>query len=300
MRFEADAIERLDKFLARMLPQHSRTKIKKLLDEEGATVNGASRLPAFKLQPGDVVEVGEIPTTPPHDDDPVPMELDVLFEDEEVLVLNKPRGLAVHPAPSQKAPTLVNGLLARPHGLSRAAGGWRPGIVHRLDKDTTGLMVVAKNDVAHFALAKQFSSKTAERRYAAVVRGDLQRERLTVDAPIGRSPNSPIKMAVVADGKPAVTHVKRLGRCDSGTVVACRLETGRTHQIRVHLAGIGHSVLGDHLYAPPEFQSCPMQLHAALLAFDHPASGERIVFFAPPPEDFLGSAFLSRADLEVW
>lgn len=296
MRFEADAEERLDRFLARVMPQHSRTRLKKVVEEGGVLVDGVVRLPAHKLAPGMVVEIGEVPPTPPHDAEPFAMELQVLHEDDWLLVINKPRGLAVHPTRTQKAPTLVNALLARPHSLSTAGGGYRPGIVHRLDKETTGLIVVAKTDGAHVLLAKQFADKSAERRYVAVVKGCPTEERFTVNAPIGRDPHSPIKMAILAEGKDAVTHVRRLRRLDEGALVACRLETGRTHQIRVHLAAAGHPVLGDHLYAPREYRNGSMQLHAALLRFSHPATGETLSFFTPAPADFLAPDF-AEADL---
>ncbi|MCW5942887.1 MAG: RluA family pseudouridine synthase [Fimbriimonadaceae bacterium] len=299
MRFEADAAERLDKFLARVLPQHSRTRLKKVIEEGGVLVDGVVRLPAHKLDAGMVVEIGEVPPTPPHDAEPFAMDLRVLYEDDFLLVIDKPRGLAVHPTRSQKAPTLVNALLARPHSLSTAGGGYRPGIVHRLDKETTGLIVVAKTDGAHVLLAKQFAAKTAERRYVAAVKGCPAEERFTVNAPIGRDPHSPIKMVVLEGGKDAVTHVRLLRRLDQGALVGCRLETGRTHQIRVHLAAVGHPVLGDHLYAPREYRDGPMQLHAALLRFVHPATGETLSFFTPAPEDFLAPDFLESdlADL---
>lgn len=298
MTFEADQAERLDKFLARVLPDHSRTKLRRLLDDGLARVDGTVRMPAFRLRPGMRVEVGEIPETPPGDADPIAMELDVVFEDEALLVVNKPRGLAVHPSRSQKAPTLVNALLGRDHSLSRAAGSWRPGIVHRLDKETTGLIVVAKTDTAHFKLARQFAAKTAERRYVAVVKGIPERERWTIEGPIGRDPASPIRMAVVTNGKAAVTHVKRLAHLDEGGLLACRLETGRTHQIRVHLAGVGHPVLGDYLYAPPEYRRGPLQLHAAYLRFVHPITEAEVACFAHPPTDFLGREAVDPGTLD--
>lgn len=233
--------------------------------------------------------------SPPHDLSPADVPLSVVYEDADILVVDKPRGLASHPAASLKEPSLVNALLSRRTPLSRAGGEFRPGIVHRLDKDTTGLMIVAKNDRAHAALAAQMESKTAERRYVAVVAGNLEQPRFTVSAPLARSARNRLLMTVDPSGKTAVTHVKRLGRIDAGTVLVCRLETGRTHQIRVHLLAIGHPILGDRLYAPREYASGPLQLHAAYLSFDHPVTGRRIALFVPPDEAFLGADLVSEA-----
>ncbi len=298
MQFVADKAERLDKFLVRMMPTFSRTKLAASVTAGGVLVDGRAQRPSFMLSPGSVVDVEAEPETPPHDLTPSDMEIQVLYEDDDLLVVNKPRGLAVHPAETLKEPSLVNVLLGRSHGLSSAAGSFRPGIVHRLDKETTGAIVVAKNDVAHLHLAKQIEGKSAERRYVVVVAGDLMQERFTVDAPIGRDPRHRVKMAVAAGGRRAVTHFRKLRRLDAGTLAAARLETGRTHQIRVHALAVGHPVLGDRLYAPKEWQDGPMQLHAAFMAFEHPISGERIEVFAPPPADFLGAGWVERTDLD--
>lgn len=294
MTFIADQYERLDKCLARLLPEHSRTKLGKLIDEGGVTVNGKQQKTSFKLTPGDQVEVsGQPEETAVHDLTPVEMDLEILFEDDQLLVVNKPRGLATHPAPTLKEPSLVNALLAR-GSLSSGSEPYRPGIVHRLDKETTGLLVVAKNDAAHLKLARQIAGKTAERRYVAVVAGELDTDSFKVDAPIARDRHNRLRMAVDAHGKPAVTHVRRIARLPEGTLVAVRLETGRTHQIRVHLRAIGHPVLGDTLYNPQRSE-LPLQLHAAALAFDHPVSSKRIHVFKGPPADFLGHETVTEA-----
>jgi 23S rRNA pseudouridine1911/1915/1917 synthase len=293
-----ESAERLDKFLAEQYPEHSRSKLVRLIDDGSVLVNGKVAKASLKLKLDDVVSVPEIEDRDPHDLTPADIPLEVLFEDEHLLVVNKPRGLASHPAASLKEPSLVNALLARGGSLSTAGGEFRPGIVHRLDKETTGLMVVAKTDSAHVALAKQIEAKGAERRYFAVVAGEVERERFVIDAPIARNKSNRQLMAVDNSGKRAVTHVVKVARIEQGNVIACRLETGRTHQIRVHLRAIGNPVLGDQLYAPREWASGVMQLHAAFLAFDHPVTGERVVTFQAPPEGFFGAEFCTRSVIE--
>jgi 23S rRNA pseudouridine1911/1915/1917 synthase len=294
MRLHPDYPERLDRFVARVLPEHSRSKLTKLIDQGIVLVDGAPQKASFMLHAGMAVDLDEPPESEAHDLSPADIPLEIVFEDADMLVVNKPRGLAAHPASSLKEPSLVNALLGRKVELSSAGGDFRPGIVHRLDKETTGLMVVAKNDASHVILAKQMESKSAERRYFAVVAGNVEQERFTVAAPLGRSKSNRILMAVDPQGKPAVTHVKRLGRIENGFLVACRLETGRTHQIRVHLRAVGFPVIGDALYAPKEWSKGPLQLHAAYLALNHPVSGERIEFYAAPDEDFYGRSMASR------
>jgi 23S rRNA pseudouridine1911/1915/1917 synthase len=298
MTLVSESRERLDKFLARMLPDHSRTKLAKLITDGEVLVDGRVEKPSFQLEPGMSVTLDEPDETAPHDLTPADIWLEVLYEDEHMLIVNKPRGLAAHPAASLKEPSLVNALLARGGELSQTAGAFRPGIVHRLDKDTTGLMVVAKNDTAHVALARQIEGKTAERRYFAVVAGDPEQDRFIIDAPIARDKHTRLKMAVDSYGKRAVSHVRKVARLDEGSLLAVRLETGRTHQIRVHLRAIGHPVLGDEIYAPKEYQGVPLQLHAAYLALDHPVTGDRLAHFAPPPDDFLGHEQAVRAEVE--
>ena len=294
----AESAERLDRFLARRLPEHSRTKLVRLIEAGEVTVDGVVQKPSFKLEPGMEIALDEPQEKAAHDLTPADIPLDVVYEDDAMLIVNKSRGLASHPAASLDEPSLVNALLARGTRLSEVGESFRPGIVHRLDKETTGLMVVAKTDAAHVALAKQMEGRTAERRYLAVVGGAVERERFIVDMPIGRDPKHRVRMGVVPDGKPARTHVKRLATLDAGTLLACRLETGRTHQIRVHLAYHAMPVLGDALYAPRAERDGPLQLHAAYLALDHPSEGRRLVFHAEPDEEFLGRSAYAPTDLD--
>jgi 23S rRNA pseudouridine1911/1915/1917 synthase len=195
---------------------------------------------------------------------------------------------------------LVHALLARGHDLSGHAGAYRPGIVHRLDKDTTGLLVVAKSDAIHAALSEQIKKREIERRYVAVVRNEPTLNRFIIDAPIGRDPRHPILRAVRADGKAAVTHVKVLRRVERGALLACKLETGRTHQIRVHLAHFGYEVWGDRLYAQTPYNKPPLQLHAAFLKFQHPASGAQIACFSSPPDDFIEHDLVESGEVTDW
>lgn len=297
----AEGKERLDRFVARKMPEHSRTRITQAIKEGEVRVDGqAVSKPGYELRPGQRVEVASIPQPPPHDLTPAAIPLDVVYEDDDVLVVNKPRGMASHPGHGLGPETLVNALLARSHSLSSHAGEWRPGIVHRLDKDTTGVMVVAKNDPAHRSLAEQIKAKTAQRTYVAVVFGRPENEVFTVHAPIGRHPGVPSLMTVKQGGREAVTHC-RLVRYDRElhqSLVVCRLETGRTHQIRVHLSSIGYPVKGDRQYAKKPWNAGPLQLHAALLAFDHPATGERTTVYAQPPADF--EMGVEREEVEQW
>lgn len=292
----AEGSERLDVFLARMLPGHSRSKLVRAIDAGDVLVDGLPRRRAFRLEGGMSVCLPEPVESEPHDLTPVNIPLEICFEDDVLLVVNKPRGLAVHPAPSLKQPSLVNALLARSHSLSRIGRSFRPGIVHRLDKDTTGLILVAKTEAAHVSLARQIERKQAHRRYVAIVAGKPSEQRFCIDAPIARDPRNRLKMSIQQSGKAAVTHVKRLRVVDAGTLVAVKLETGRTHQIRVHLSAIGHPIVGDKIYAPHDLRQAPMQLHAALLGFAHPTSGKAIEVYVSPPLDFL--AQVQRADVE--
>lgn len=288
MEYEVEERGRLDKFLAQVMPEHSRTKLTRLIDAGAVLVDGHLAKPSFALEPGMVVSLTEEPTErAAHDLTPSDLPLDVVFEDDQLLVVNKPRGLATHPALSLKEPSLVNALLGR-QGIQLSSTGeaWRPGIVHRLDKETTGLIMVAKTDSAHVSLAEQVATRTAERQYLAVLAGEPERDAWKVEAPIGRDPKNRQKMAVVTKGKHAVTHFKKIKRINAGTVVRCRLETGRTHQIRVHALFSGHPVLGDVNYAPKPYNEGPLQLHATYLAFNHPVSGDRLEFEVPPPADF--------------
>ena len=298
MQLVAETTERLDRFLAQMLPEHSRTKLARLIDAGEVTVDDVPQKPSFRLEPGMRVALAEPQDKAAHDLTPADIPLDVVYEDDALLVVNKPRGLASHPASSLNEPSLVNALLARGTRLSEVGEAFRPGIVHRLDKETTGLMVVAKTDAAHVSLARQMEGKTAERRYLALVAGVVERERFVIDMPIGRDPKHRVRMGVVPDGKPARTHVKRLARLDAGTLLACRLETGRTHQIRVHLAYHAMPVVGDVLYAPKAVGGGALQLHAAYLALDHPTDGRRMAFHAAPDGEFLARGSYDPSDLD--
>lgn len=279
--------ERLDRFLVRNFEDHSRTKLVKCIQDGHVLIDGnVVTKSGFELKPGQVVTLVQLPETLVHDLYPVPMDLDIVFEDEHLLVINKPRGLTVHPAKGETKPTLVHGLLDHSSNLSLVAGDFRPGIVHRLDKDTTGLLVVAKSDDVHRKLAEMIQLRTIDRRYLAVVFGKFESERVTLQGDIGRHPGLPMLMAVVKNGRHAVTHVRQLATRLDHSLVACKLDTGRTHQIRVHLATFGHPVKGDRLYSEGHWADGAMQLHAVSLCFDHPVTGQRIDGFAPLPHDF--------------
>jgi 23S rRNA pseudouridine1911/1915/1917 synthase len=278
---------RLDAILAAAQPERSRTKWAEAIAAGSVTVDGvAETKTGCKVEAGQTIAFETEPEPALHDLTPADIALDIRYEDDDLLVVNKPRGLASHPAATLKSPSLVNALLARGSSLSSVGGSFRPGIVHRLDKATTGLMVVAKNDRAHAALAKQFETREAGRIYVGIVAGRVERERFDIDAGIGRDPKNRQRMAVDLKGRTAKTRCAVLGRLPEGTLMAFKLDTGRTHQIRVHLRAIGHPVLGDDLYAPKELREGPLQLHAAVLEFRHPVSGEAVRVFAEPPEDF--------------
>lgn len=300
MEFVAKESARLDRFLADMLPEFSRTKLAALIEDDGVWVDGVLRKPSFRVEPGMLVSLDDVEPTPPHDLTPIPMDLEVVFEDEHLMVINKPRGVATHPAPGLQEATLVNALLARNGDLSSGSADFRPGIVHRLDKETTGLMVVAKTDQAHRHLAVQIAEKSAQRRYVAFAQGKLSHPRLKVDAPIARDPRDRRKMTVDPKGKSAVTHLKVLSEIDGNSLVAARLETGRTHQIRVHLMAAGHPLRGDTIYAKMPWGDGPLQLHAAFLGFIHPETGKAMALFAPPPSDFYHADLIARGEIETW
>lgn len=299
MLLTADREERLDRFLARMLPEHSRSRLARVIAAGGARVEGCARKASFRLEPGQRVEIGEVPETPVHDLTPADIPLRVVYEDEMLLVVDKPRGLAVHPAIGHRQATLVNALLSRSHALSEVGGGFRPGIVHRLDKDTTGLIMIAKTDAAHRSLQSQIQLRLAGRRYLALVWGTVANGTFTIQSGIGRDPVDRRRMKVVTGGKAATTHVHVVSLEEDRTLVGVALETGRTHQIRVHMAWMGHPVKGDSLYAKAEWAKGPLQLHAGYLSFLHPDSKERLAFFADPPEDFEISGVDPRV-LEQW
>lgn len=284
---EADDGVRLDVFLARESGL-TRSAVKNAVEKCGAAVNGTPRFKSgYELRAGDEVEF-EPPAPEPLEAEAADIPIEIIYEDENFAVINKPRGMVVHQAPSYRAnDTLVNALLFRLKDLSSINGVIRPGIVHRLDKDTTGLLVVAKNDEAHRSLQSQIAAKTAKRIYIALTDGNFREESGVIDAPIGRSKRDRKKMAVTEGGRRAVTHYTVLERFGRYTLVRFELETGRTHQIRVHSAHIGHPVTGDAVYGGSTalFKGGQL-LHAGRLELDDPATGERKVFEAPLPEDF--------------
>ena len=281
--------ERLDAFLARSVENMSRSGAQKLLEEGCVLLRGKPGKKNDKLQPGDEIKV-TIPEPKPVDIVPKEIPLNIVYEDEDVLVINKPKGLVVHPAAGHQDDTLVNGLLyAMGDDLSGINGELRPGIVHRIDKDTSGLLAVAKNDLAHAVLASQLKDHTMARTYEAIVCGSFREDSGTVDAPIGRHPTDRKKMTVTQrNSKEAVTHWEVVARYRGYTHVRCRLETGRTHQIRVHMAHIGHPILGDPVYGhkKPELGQDSQCLHAGLLCFRHPRDGRPVVVQAELPEYF--------------
>ncbi len=282
---------RLDAFLAEKIDDISRSRIEQLIKNGDITVNEKTVAKSYRLHMNDRIQI----LLPPAEDplpEPCEMDLDIVYEDEHLLVVNKPKGLVVHPAPGHTSDTLVNGLLAHcKDSLSGINGEKRPGIVHRIDKDTSGLLVIAKNDKAHQGLSEQFEKHSIDRVYETIVLGKMPALEGTVDAPIGRAQNDRKKMAVGArHTKRAVTHYAVKTQYEGFAHLVCRLETGRTHQIRVHLSSIGHPVLGDLVYgrkAPKLHLDFEGQcLHARVLGFDHPITGERLRFESSLPEYF--------------
>ncbi len=281
--------ERLDAFLARNVENISRSGAQRLLTEGCVQRNGVPGKKNDKLNIGDKVDI-VLPEPKAVDIVPTEMPLDIVYEDEDVLVLNKPKGLVVHPAAGHTDDTLVNGLLyALGDNLSGINGELRPGIVHRIDKDTSGLLAVAKNDLAHTVLASQLKDHTMARTYECIVCGNVKQDTGTVDAPIGRHPTDRKKQCINArTGRNAVTHYEVIRRYRGYTHLRCKLETGRTHQIRVHLASIGHPILGDTVYGrkKPELGQSSQVLHAGALCFRHPRDERPVMVFAPLPEYF--------------
>lgn len=291
---EEDIDKRLDSFLSERIEGYSRTYMQKLIEDGSAKVREKTVKSNYKLKKGDTVEV----TIP----DPVPLEveaedirLDVVYEDDALIVINKPQGMVVHPAQGNYRGTIVNALLHHCDSLSDynsltgINGVMRPGIVHRIDKDTSGIIVIAKSNDAHLSLSEQLKAHSITRKYLALLEGRLKSENGTVDAMIGRNPKDRKQMAVVdRNGKQAVTHYRVLEQFDSNTLIEASLETGRTHQIRVHMAYIGHPVVGDTVYGfkKQRFDTKGQLLHARVLGFVHPKTGRYMEFEAPVPEYF--------------
>lgn len=286
---EAHSGQRLDQFLAQAVENLTRSGAQKLLEQGRVTVGGKAAKKNAKVSAGDEIVV-QLPEPEPAEAVAQDIPLDVVYEDEDVIVVNKPVGMVVHPAPGHPDGTLVNALLWHCGGsLSGINGQLRPGIVHRIDRDTSGLIIAAKNDMAHQGLSEQLQDHSLARTYEAIVVGNLREESGTVDAPIARHRTDRKRMAVTAEGRRAVTHWKVLGRYPGYTHVQCNLETGRTHQIRVHMAYIGHPVLGDPVYGGKRKENFGLTgqcLHARRLAFRHPRTGERLEVECPLPGYF--------------
>ncbi len=285
---DADQI-RLDSYLSSQLPQYSRAYLQKLIADGCVTINDREVKPAWKTVHGQEV-VLNIPEPEPSGLLAEKIPLDIVFEDEWLLVVNKPQGMVVHPAAGHRSGTLVNALLDYCRGqLSDLNGIIRPGIVHRIDKDTSGLLMVVKDNQVHAAIAEKIRHHEIKRTYQAAVYGLVASENGTIDAPIGRDPKNRQRMAVVGNGKPSVTHFKVLQRYRSATLIEARLESGRTHQIRVHFQYIGHPVIGDPVYAAgrPAYELPGQALHACALDFEHPATGKFIHLESPLPAYFV-------------
>lgn len=280
---------RVDKFLAQNCPEFSRSYIQKLIDDGLVSVAGRVVKASFKVSDGDEVSLS-VPDSVVPDILPENIELDIVYEDKDIIIVNKPKNMVVHPAAGNFTGTLVNALMYHCSGeLSGINGVERPGIVHRIDKDTTGLLVICKNDAAHRNVAEQLKEHSITRRYRAICCGVLKDDEGVIDAPIGRNPNDRKKMAINrVNGKNAVTHYKVLERFKNYTYIECRLETGRTHQIRVHMSSIGHPLLGDDVYGGirPGFKLNGQCLHAGVLGLKHPSTNEYMEWESPNPQYF--------------
>lgn len=279
-----DAGERLDKFIAANSEDTSRSELKYYFDNDKIFVNDKLAKPSYKVEENDEIKIYELDNLSV-DIEKEDLHLDIVYEDDDVIVINKPNGMVVHPAPGNYHGTLVNALMYHFKNLSSINGALRPGIVHRIDADTTGLLMVAKNDKAHEILAKELEEKKTKRKYIALVWGVIEEDTATIDAPIGRDPKDRKKMAVVAGGKPSVTHIEVLKRYKDATLIECVLETGRTHQIRVHLNYIGHPLVNDPVYGKRKLIDESGQcLHAKELGFIHPTTKEEMYFTSELPE----------------
>ena len=281
---------RLDRYLSNQWEDLSRSYLQKLLIDGRVLVNGRRVKSSYKISPGERITL-ELPEASQVEIRPEPIPLDILYEDKDLIMVNKPKGMVVHPGAGHDSGTLVNGLLAHCKDLSGINGLLRPGIVHRIDMDTTGVLVVCKNDFTHRDIAEQLKLHSITRVYYAIVHGVIKEDNGTINAPVGRHPVDRKKMSInERNGKPAITHYQVLGRYERFTYVSCKLETGRTHQIRVHMASIGHPLLGDVVYGPAK---CPypglqgQTLHAGVLGIRHPATGKYLEVTAPLPEYFL-------------
>lgn len=289
MEFIIEENGRLDAVLASYIQDVSRSYLQKLIENGEISVNNVVETSKkYKVKVGDVVSL-DMPEPELLSVEPEDIPIDIVYEDDYLMIINKPVGMVVHPAPGNYTGTLVNALMYHSEKLSSINGVIRPGIVHRIDKDTSGLLMIAKTDQAHQSLAEQLKEHTITRKYVALVHGRINEETGTINAPIGRSPKDRLKMAVVErNSKEAVTHFRVLERFNQYTLIECQLETGRTHQIRVHMAYIGHPLLGDPLYGvkKPKIKHDGQLLHAKILGFEHPVSGEYMEFDSEIPEIF--------------
>ncbi|WKY42997.1 RluA family pseudouridine synthase [Eubacteriaceae bacterium ES2] len=291
LNIENQADMRLDLFCASQFGELSREFFKNLIKDDQVMVNGKSAKASYRLKTGDVVMVN-IPEAKPCDIAAEKMDLNIVYEDDDVLIINKPRGMVVHPAPGNYSGTLVNGIMAHTGHLSTINGVMRPGIVHRIDKDTSGLLMIAKNNKAHQSLTLQLMEHSVIRLYYAIVVGIVDVNEGKIDMPIGRDPRNRLKMAVVPENsKEAITHFKVIKRFAKHSLVRFQLETGRTHQIRVHMAKIGYPILGDSVYGKDKFNKAYIIkgqcLHAQALGFVHPETQNKMLFKTRVPEDFL-------------
>jgi 23S rRNA pseudouridine1911/1915/1917 synthase len=280
----ADGDARLDKYVCAQHPELSRTRVQKLIAAGNITVNGQPAKPGQRLSPGDKIELN-VPPTPPQELKPEAMPLEILYEDDDLLVVDKPAGLTVHPAPGHPAHTLVNAILAHFPHLADMGDSLRPGVVHRLDKDTSGVMLVAKNSAAQADLARQFKSHSVTKAYLALVKGRLEPENGIIEADIGRDPRHRKRMAVVAEGREARTEYRVVKYIGGYTLLEIMPETGRTHQIRVHLAAIGFPVVGDKVYGVKSKYLARQFLHACRLGFKLPSTGQYVEFESELPPD---------------
>lgn len=279
---------RIDKFIPDNAEDISRSFAAKLCDEGNVLINGKAVSKNHKLGGGEEIVIC-VPEAEEIEAFPENIPINVVYEDNDVIVINKPQGMVVHPAPGNESGTLVNALMYHcGDSLSAINGVIRPGIVHRIDKDTSGLLVAAKNNDAHLKLSEQLKERKAVRKYIALVNGNIKEDSLTVDKPIGRSPSDRKKMAIVSGGREAVTHIRVLERFGLYTLIECTLETGRTHQIRVHTASLGHSIVGDKTYGikKEKFNLKGQLLHAKTIGFVHPSSGEMMTFSSDLPDYF--------------
>ncbi len=280
---------RIDKYLSMYCEELSRSYLQKLLKEQEVLVNEKAVKSNYKVSPGETVQLS-LPEAVEPEIEAEEMDLDILYEDEDIILINKPKGMVVHPAAGHYSGTLVNGLMAHCRdSLSGINGVMRPGIVHRIDMDTTGVIIVCKNDMAHNSIAEQLKEHSITRKYYAVVHGVLKQDEGIINAPVGRHPVDRKKMSInEKNGREAVTHYRVLERFKQFTYVECQLETGRTHQIRVHMASTGHPILGDQVYGPAKspFRLNGQTLHAGILGIIHPKSGAYMEFTAPLPEYF--------------